>query len=127
MGQSNKVVLDTNMLLAIGELKIDVFSGIEEEIGKTEFFVPEEVIQELKKLKEENKTKKKNAVIAEKLIEKKCIILNKGENKNADEKMMELAGKGFIIATNDKELRKKIKNNGFKTAFVRQKKVIVVE
>ncbi|MBU2100149.1 hypothetical protein KKG83_03065 [Candidatus Micrarchaeota archaeon] len=126
MGQSSKVVLDTNMLLAVGELKIDVFSGIEKEIGKTEFFVPEEVIQELKKLKEENKTKKKHAVIAEKLIEKKCVVLE-GKGKNADKKMIELAKKGFIIATNDKELRKKIKSQGFKTAFVRQKKVIVVE
>ncbi len=40
--------------------------------------------------------------------------------------MEELAGE-YIIATNDKELRMKIKKKGFKTAFIRQKKLIVVE
>jgi rRNA-processing protein FCF1 len=126
MEQLNKVALDTNMLMAVGELKIDVIEGIEKSIGKTEFFVPEEVIKEMEKLKEKNKTKKKNIVISEKLIKKYCKIL-KGENKSADQRMQELAEKGFIVATNDKKLRKKIKNKGFKTAFVRQKKVIVVE
>ncbi len=126
MEKYNKVALDTNMLLASGELKINVFREIEKEIGKTEFFVPEEVLKELKKLKKENKTKKKNAEIAEKLIERECRII-KGENIPADEKMKKLAEQGFIIGTNDKELRKQIKKKGFKTAFVRQKKIIVVE
>ncbi|MBU2100830.1 hypothetical protein KKB11_06365 [Candidatus Micrarchaeota archaeon] len=80
MGKLNKVVLDTNMLLAIGELKIDVIDGIEEKLGKAEFFVPEEVTEELKKLKEKGRTKKVNAEIAEKTIEKHCIIL-KGKKK----------------------------------------------
>ncbi len=66
MEKLNKIVLDTNMLMAIGELKIDVFEGIEKEIGKTKFFVPEEVLKELEKLKEKNKTKKKNINIAKK-------------------------------------------------------------
>jgi rRNA-processing protein FCF1 len=41
--------------------------------------------------------------------------------------MEELAEKNFIIATNDKKLRNKIKKRGLKTAFVRKKKIIVVE
>lgn len=126
MEKFNRIALDTNMLLAIGELKIDVFDGIENALGKTEFFVPTEVLKEMEKLKQENKTKAKNVAIAKKMIEKKCRIL-KGENQNADEKMKELAEQGFIIATNDKELRLAIKKKGFKTAFIRQKKVIVVE
>ncbi|MFH1895635.1 MAG: PIN domain-containing protein [archaeon] len=125
MGQANKVVLDTNMLMAAGELKIDVFEEIKK-YGRTEFFVPEEVLEELKKLKEKNRTKKINAGIAEKLIEKHCSLI-KGNTGNADKKMQELAEKGFIIATNDKQLRTKIRKKGFKTAFVRQKKIIVVE
>jgi len=126
MEKLNKIVLDTNMLMAIGELKIDVFEGIEKEIGKTKFFVPEEVLNELEKLKEKNKTKKKNINIAKQLIEKKCEII-KGEKKTADEKMMQLAEEKFIIATNDKKLRTAIRKKGYKTAFIRQKKIIVVE
>ncbi|PIN98666.1 MAG: hypothetical protein COT90_02975 [Candidatus Diapherotrites archaeon CG10_big_fil_rev_8_21_14_0_10_31_34] len=126
MEKFNKVVLDTNMLLAIGELKLDVFEEIEKFLGKTEFFVPTEVLHEMEKLKKENKTKAKNVLIAEIMIKKKCKII-KGENQEADKKMKELAEQGFIIATNDKELRRAIKKKGFKTAFVRQKKVIVVE
>ncbi len=125
MEQLNKIVLDTNMLMAIGELKIDVFEELKN-YGKTEFFVPEEVLKELKKLKEKNKTKKINAEIAEKLIKKNCMII-KAKTENADKRMEELAQENYIIATNDKELRTKIRKKGFKTAFVRQKKVIVIE
>jgi len=125
MEKLNKVVLDTNMLMAIGELKIDIIDGLEEKLGKAEFFVPEEVTDELKKLKEKGRTKKNNAEIAEKIIEKYCSVL-KSKKKNADERIEELAGE-YIIATNDKELRKRIKKKGFKTAFIRQKKVIVIE
>ncbi len=41
--------------------------------------------------------------------------------------MEELAQENYIIATNDKELRTKIRKKGFRTAFVRKKKIIVVE
>ncbi len=80
MEKLNKVVLDTNMLLAIGELKIDVIEELEKELGRTEFFVPEEVTKELEKLKKTGRTKKVNAEIAEKIIEKHCRIL-KGKKK----------------------------------------------
>jgi len=125
MVQLNKIVLDTNMLMAVGELKIDVIEELKK-FGKTEFFVPEEVIEELKKLKEKNRTKKINAEIAEKIIEKNCILI-KSKTGNADKKMEELAEQNYIIATNDKQLRTKIRKKGFKTAFVRQKKIIVLE
>jgi rRNA-processing protein FCF1 len=75
MEKLNKVALDTNMLMAIGELKIDVFEEIEKEIGKTKFFVPGEVIKELKDIKKKGRKKRINAEIAEKAIKKECVIL----------------------------------------------------
>ena len=126
MVQLTKIALDTNMLMAIGELKIDVFEEIKNQIANPEFFVPEAVIEELQVLKKRNRTKKINAEIAEILIKKNCKII-KNKEKKADKIMEELAEENYIIATNDKELRTKIRKKGFKTAFVRQKKMIVIE
>ena len=54
-----KVALDTNMLLSVNELKIDIFQQIREGLGKVDFIVPKQVVAELLKLSTESKKSKK--------------------------------------------------------------------
>jgi rRNA-processing protein FCF1 len=51
---------------------------------------------------------------------KKIEVLNL--NKKTDEALFSLADEKTIIATNDKNLRKKLREKGFKTIYVRAKK-----
>ncbi|HIQ50206.1 MAG TPA: PIN domain-containing protein [Nanoarchaeota archaeon] len=114
-----KIVIDTNFWIYAVLYKIRIF----EELLGYEIYTLDKVLQELKQI---SKKKTKQAIaskIALGMIEKFNVkIIN--APKSADEKLVELATQGFIIATNDAELVKKIKNLGGKVAQIRQKKYI---
>lgn len=123
-----RVALDTNMLLAINELKLDVFEEIKKRFGRVEFLVTSNTLKEMKQLKKEGKKKESSARIGEKLIKiNKCKILKEGKEINADKELIELSKEGVIIGTNDKDLKNKIKEEGGKVIFIRQKKIIQEE
>ncbi|HLC36272.1 MAG TPA: hypothetical protein VJK05_01535 [archaeon] len=124
MALTNKVALDTNMLLAIKKLKIDVFEEIKESIGKAEFLIPVQVIKEMQKLSEKNKNLEKASNIALQLIKKNKAKEIQSKEKDADKALIELAKKGIIIATNDKELKKKVLKVKGKILNIRKRKKI---
>lgn len=123
----NKVALDTSMLLSIGELKIDVFEEISKKLGKTQFFVIEPVQKELLKLSKQGKKLCLNAEIADRLLKLNHAKILKVEEKNADRALEKLSQKGVIIATNDRELRKKIQAKSGRIILIKQKKFIEIE
>lgn len=123
MELQNKVVLDTNMLNAIEQFKVDVFERIKDVVPEADFYVSEAVKKELKELKKKSKKLEKQANIAELALKKNKVKTVKTEAKNADKSLLELAKKGFIVATNDKELRKQI---GIKCLVLRKKKLITM-
>lgn len=124
-----KILLDTNFLLVPAQFKVDIFSEIEricEE--KCELYAPEEVVDELKKLSKPKNKSGAAARLALALIRKKNVnIIKRGgkTNKgNADAKLVELAEKelkGYIVATQDKELKTKLKEKGIKIVTLMQK------
>ena len=124
MALTNKVALDTNMLLAIKKLKIDIFEEIKESIGKAEFLIPVQVIKEMQKLSEKNKNMEKASNIALQLIKKNKAKEIQSKEKDADKALIELAKKGIIIATNDKELKKKVLKVKGKILNIRKRKKI---
>jgi len=124
MALTNKVALDTNMLLAIKKLKIDIFEEIKESIGKAEFLIPVQVIKEMQKLSEKNKNLEKASNIALQLIKKNKAKEIQSKEKDADKALIELAKKGIIIATNDKELKKKVLKVKGKILNIRKRKKI---
>ena len=125
MASTNKVALDTNALTAIYLFKARVFEQIREEIGKTEFAVPRQVLDELGKLAERNEKLKRAAKIAKELMEKNKVKVVEVEANNADDALLKLS-KGAIIATNDKRLKKKIIEKGGRVFFLRQKKFLEI-
>ncbi len=50
MEKQNKVALDVNMIMAIRQFNIDIFSEIERILGKAEYFIPEHVSKEIEYL-----------------------------------------------------------------------------
>ncbi|MBN2127828.1 MAG: hypothetical protein JW703_05600 [Candidatus Diapherotrites archaeon] len=123
MESSNKVAVDTNMLLAITQFNVPITTLIKEKLGNTEFFFPTQVKKELNGLKKELR---KEVSIAEKIMEQEKFTEKKVDAKNADDALLELSKKGFIIATNDKELKKRIQETKGKILFLRQKKLIEI-
>ena len=123
-----KIVLDTNFFLSVFELKIDIFEEIFNCMDcKYELFVVKQTIKELEKLI--NKTgfsKKQRAAkfalsLLNSKIEAKKIVVLEVPGDNVDDILAGLDG--YIIATNDKELKKRCK----KVITIKQKKHVVIE
>lgn len=124
MGSSRiKVLLDTNMILLIANgvsVKEDLESIIE---SKIDFLCPESVVKELEEIANEKKEGWRKAQWALINLDKICEKTKSIEQK-ADVDILLLAdeikerGYEVIIATNDKELRRKLRQKGFPTAFL---------
>ena len=131
MGSSNEVtiLLDTNMLISIFKFRIDLESELERIFGTFKICVPGIVREELLRM---NSPEAKAALdyIKDKEIDfeiDKEIDFELKE-KSADDVILLIAKRcGFFIATNDRELRKKAKENNIKTIFLRKKRVIAVD
>ena len=118
-----KIILDTNMLLVPFQFKVDIFKEIDRIIDeKYEIFVVDKTLEELEKLIKGNKEKdKKAAKLAKQLIKKNKVKIINTQGKNVDEIIIKIKDKDTIVATQDKELRKKLKGD---VIVLRQKKYL---
>ncbi|MEM2918759.1 MAG: nucleotide-binding protein [Candidatus Altiarchaeota archaeon] len=117
-----KIFIDTNFWLLPYIKKIDIFSEIERLVPeKYEILVSESVIEELKKIQKKGNGKEKIAAeIALILIEKKAKKVPNG--KNTDKLILKISEKeNMIICTNDKNLRKKLKEKSLRVIGMRGK------
>ncbi len=122
------VVVDTNILMYIYLMKVDIFSELRE-LGFTKILIPDCVIEELEIIKDKFGGKySKAARFALTLIKKEKVEIVKTEKKiGTDEKLLEISIKnGCILLTNDRELRKKAKNMGIEVGYIREKNRIVL-
>lgn len=123
-----KIAFDTNMLLAIGQLKVDVFSEVEKKFGKKIMLaIPKQVLEELEKFKTGNEKMKKDTGIALEEIERHKVEKKQVEAGNADNALEEMAKQGFFVASNDAVLRKRIKGFGGKVIYLRQSRFLEIE
>jgi len=121
-----KVLLDTNFFLDLIRYRNDfsLFENLEERV---ELFVSSEVIRELKSIANKKTKEGRLALIALELIKNQKIKVVKSLKKNVDEDLIALAkNEGFIIATNDKDLKEKLKKENIKVICLRDKKKIEV-
>ena len=73
------------------------------------------------------KSKGNDAVAANiglELLKKENVKVINISEKNVDNAIVEIADKNTIIATNDKELRQRLKNKNIKTIYLRNKKYL---
>ena len=126
-----KIIFDTNFLLVPIQFKVDVFS----EVGRIcdfnyQLCILDKSINELENIIKSQKGKSKRAAkIALQLIKAKNIkiISTKDIEGSADDSIVELANKDeHIVATLDKELKKRLKQKGVSLISLRQKKYLAI-
>lgn len=116
-----KIILDTNFLLYCTKQKIDYIEEIDKLLSESyELVVPSVVIEELEKLKEG----KVALQILEKNIKDNKVKVLETEGE-ADEVILNLAGKKDIIATMDKELKNQLKGKT-RILSIRQKRKVAL-
>jgi rRNA-processing protein FCF1 len=122
----NKVALDTSILLSIPENKARVFEGIREKIFDAEFFVTGSVLRELDIL-QERKGKRQGVEIVRKALKANNVKTLENDCENADDCLAEKASSGFIVATSDSALKKRIKGFGGRIIYLKKGKLIEIE
>ncbi len=126
MGSSNRVVLDSNFLLLPFQFDIDISSELDRLLdGAYEVCVTKGVIAELEGLSRAKGIQGGRAEEALKMARKLKLIESGGEG--VDEDLLQLAGNGAVICTNDKALRERIRNKGSPVIYLRQKKYLALE
>lgn len=121
-----RVLLDTNMLMMFGK-GVNIFDQIEELlVSKPEFYVIKPVVDELKKIAEKGCMKDRRAAkLALQAVEKYCHIIDIDvkQGMKVDDLIVEIASREkFIVATNDRELRRRLREKGIPEIYYREEK-----
>ena len=125
-----KVILDTNFLLIPGLFKVDVFEEIKNIMNdKYELFIMDGTIGELNKIIDnKNKSKDKlNAKIGLGLIDVKKVKKIHSEERNVDDAIVNIANKDTIVATSDRELKRRLRKNNVGLISLRKKQYLILE
>jgi len=125
-----KILLDTNFLLAVYQFKVDIFTQIDKiSTFQYKIFILDKTIEELKNVVEKQKGKNREAAqIALKLIAIKNIeIIKTKGNKITDDAILDIAAKeDYIVATQDKDLKRRLIHHNVKVIVLRQKKILAI-
>ena len=120
-----KALMDTNFLMIPGEFGVDILSELLN-LGYTEVFTIDLVINELKKLSVGKDKRARNARIGLEFIRKGEVVILKTRGINADDEIVKLAKtKKYIVCTQDKGIIAKIKDLPGRFITLRQGKYLV--
>jgi len=131
MQKSVNVILDSNALFVPFQFKIDIFNDLERLLNRNfELILLSPVKRELKRLAESGSPKmRKNAFQALKLAEKcKYVEVDASSSDLTDDVIVKVARKwGFLVFTNDRQLRKRLRDISVPVIYVRQKSRLEID
>ena len=118
------IIIDTNALMAIGELNIDLFTEIDSICYfKYKLFVLQGSIDELQKIMKDQREKfKRSAAMALSLLKAKKIEVFHSEG-NVDDVLAVLSHQGILVLTQDRKLKRRLMKPYL---TIRQKKKVVM-
>ena len=120
-----KVVLDANFFFIPSQFNLDIFEELANLLNQRfEPILLSSIQKELQGLAESNSPKtQKQAVLALRLAEKcRFIPVKKGLRETYDDVIVRVATEWKSpVATNDNELKRKLRKNGVSVIFLRQK------
>lgn len=119
-----KIIVDTNAWMAVYEFNLDLLSALRENLDFSyKLYVLQSTLDELKKIISEQRGKfKQAALLSLGLIkDKKIEIIN--EIGNADDLLVVYSKKDYLILTQDRELKDRLKKPYL---TIRQKKKILM-
>ncbi len=113
---TEKIILDTNFLVAPFQLSIDLFEEIERIYPFAEVYTIEEALEEAKSIESG-----KYGNLVEKLIETQDIEVLETEGKGIVDDLLVNVSDEYLVATNDKELKQRIVDKGRPVMLIRSK------
>lgn len=126
-----KVILDTNFLFAPFQFQIDIFEELEKLLNqKVEPVILSSTYEELQKLVEKAPPKIRRQASLALEFARRCKIVNveKLPNETNDEVIARVAKVfGFPVATNDRTLKRKLRDMKVAVIYLRQKSRLEME
>lgn len=121
------VLLDANFLMSIEEFKIDIFSELNRLLDfKYSLVTLKPVVNELKRMAKGKGRKGRAARVSLDLLGKIRVIDTKIQE--ADKAILEFAKeKNAFVCTNDRKLRKELKEIGIKVIYLRGKNHLKID
>jgi rRNA-processing protein FCF1 len=118
MGRSNKILIDTNILIYMYENQKDIFDAVTVLIPEAEFYVLNKTYNEIEKVFKDKPRKKEMLIRYLKKVEAKGKykiidvpneIVDKSERYQKIDNLLIYYSKDYIIYTNDRILKEKLK------------------
>ena len=126
--KTQKIILDTNILLLPFQVKVDIFSEIDRLCNfPYELCILDKTIGELDAITKKKGRQKDEAKLALTLIKAKSIeMIPSGSRAHTDDILVDLSENGYLIATRDLPLMSRIRKKGAKVITLRQKSHLVM-
>ena len=122
------IVFDTNFLFVTFEFRIDVIQQIEKLVGNNhKLFIYQGTIDELQGIEKKKDKNKKFLPLIMKMLKLYNFKIIKSNIKHIDDQIINDLNKKVIIATNDKELRHRIWDEGGRILYMRQKSYLEIK
>jgi len=120
-----KIIADTNIWMAVGELKIDIFTELERCCDfPFRLVVLEGTLRELEKIQEEQRSRfKRAAKLALDIIKAKKIEVFPHSVGDVDDLLVDYSHGGFLVLTQDILLKKRLKRPYL---TIKQSKLIIM-
>lgn len=130
-GTSSTVILDSNFLFVPLRFGVDIFEELQRLLGTTvRYIVTTPIIDELKFLRTGGKPSFRKEVDFALGITHNCEVMEESlsPSETVDDSILRVASEnGFIVATNDAELRKRLRKVGIPVVFLRQKNHLEID
>ncbi len=133
MPEKKKVILDTNFLLIPAQFGFDIFTELQRICDfNYELFIFDKSLDELERSAEKQKGAQKHLVktaisLTETMKNNNKLNIIPAKTAYIDREILEAADKDTVVATQDKELRKKLRQRGIRTIIMKQGKYLAFE
>ncbi|HDZ36440.1 MAG TPA: nucleotide-binding protein [Thermococcus sp.] len=126
------VVPDTNFLLVPGQFGVDIVGELNRILDvKFRIVVPNVVLDELDVIERKSRGKDLMAIrMAKKLAERfETVEIGRFGERPIDDQILDFAAKNkrVIVCTNDKGLKKRLRERGIPVVYLRSKKILELE
>lgn len=119
------VIFDTNFLFITFEFKVDVIAELSRLVkSNPELFIYEGTLSELQAIEDKGDKNKKYLPLIAKMLKLYNFKIIESNDKYVDRAIIENLSDNQIIATNDKRLKFKVKENHIRLIQMRQKRYL---
>lgn len=127
---TRRVILDSNFLFIPFQFQIDILEELEKLIGRFEPVVLSTTMEELEKLSRERSSKARREALSALKITERCRIVKvkRDPAETYDDVILRTARNwNCAVATNDRDLRKRLRKEAVPVIYLRQRKRLELE